>query len=255
MTPLHGRPRGKRPEPAEIEALDRALRGIEMDERCSFGAELRSELVKECDRLRRGEVQPLPIRRRLRWRWAAVIVLVAAGVLSIPQTRSVLLHPFRADPPEVSTTVDPVRSPGKGSGPARFGAVGLSAAMPSAAVVAKDSVLATLPVIADRSAARRIVAKEYPPPLQERGVGGTVRILAWVNPWGGIELVQIDSSSGVAELDRAAVRAAQAMRFQPATRLGEAVGTWVALPIRFLPNATEVEVEPESEALRIPLSN
>ncbi|MCY4572515.1 MAG: TonB family protein, partial [Gemmatimonadetes bacterium] len=79
--------------------------------------------------------------------------------------------------------------------------------------------------------------------------------LVWVNPAGATELVQIDSSSGLAELDRAAVRAAQAVRFQPATRLGVAVGTWVILPIRFLPNASEVVVEPESEALRIPLSN
>ena len=76
-----------------------------------------------------------------------------------------------------------------------------------------------------------------------------------MNPAGATELAQIDSSSGLAELDRAAVRAARVLRFQPATRLGEAVGTWVTLPIRFLPNASEVVVEPESEALRIPLSN
>ncbi len=255
MTPLQGRAGGKRTAPAEIEALDRALRGIEMDERCSFGAELRSELVKEYDRLRSGG-RPLPTPRRRRWGWAAAIVLAAGGVLSIPQTRSTLLQPFRAGAPEGSTSVDPVRSPGEVSAPGTVSAVGLSAALkPATEFVAKDSVLATLPVLADRNAARRIVAEEYPPLLQERGVGGTVRILAWVNPTGGTELVQIDSSSGLAELDRASVRAALALRFQPATRLGVAVGTWVTLRIRFMPNATAVEPEPESGALLIPVSN
>lgn len=256
MTPLPGRPGGRRPEPAEIEALDRALRGIAIDERCSFGAELRSELVKEYDRLRSGTARPLPTPRRFRWGWAAAIVLVVGGSLSFPQTRSALMRPFRTDAADVREFLDPVRSQRDGSRPRTIGAVGLSATVRSAQeLVAGDSVLASLPVLADRDAARRIVAEEYPPLLQERGVGGTVRILVWVNHAGAAELAQLDGSSGLAELDRAALRTAQALRFQPATRLGVPVGTWVILPIRFLPNATEVEVEPESEALRIPLSN
>ena len=251
-----GHPGGKRPEAAEIEALDKALRAIAIDERCSFGAELRSELVKEFDRLRSGAVRPLATPRRFRWGWAAAFVLVVGGSLSIPQTRSALTRPFRTDSAEVEGFEGPVGSARDGSVPQTISAVGLSAPIqPVPQFVVEDSVLASLPVLADRDAARRIVADEYPPLLQERGVGGTVRILVWVNPAGATELAQIDSSSGLAELDRAAVRAARVLRFQPATRLGEAVGTWVTLPIRFLPNASEVVVEPESEALRIPLSN
>ena len=251
-----GHPGGRRSEAAEIEALDKALRAIAIDERCSFGAELRSELVKEYDRLRSGAVRPIPTSRRFRWRWAAAVVLVVGGSLSIPQTRSALLRPFRTDSAEVEGFEGPVGSPRDGSVPRTISAVGLSAPIqPVPQFVVEDSVLASLPMLADRDAARRIVADEYPPLLQERGVGGTVRILVWVNPAGATELAQIDSSSGLAELDRAAVRAARVLRFQPATRLGEAVGTWVTLPIRFLPNASEVVVEPESEALRIPLSN
>ena len=256
MTPLRGRPRGRPPEPAEIEALDRDLRGIAIDERCSFGAELRSELVKEYGRQRSGAVRPLPAPRRFRWGWAAAIVLVMGGSLSFPQTRSALMRPFRTDSAENRGFEAPVGSARDGSVPRTIGAMGLSAPVePAPEFVVVDSVRASLPMLADRDAARRIVADEYPPLLQERGVGGTVRILVWVNPAGAAELPQIDSSSGLAELDRAAVRAARAVRFQPATRLGVAVGTWVILPIRFLPNASEVVVEPESEALRIPLSN
>ena len=256
MTRSPGRPGGRRPEAAEIGALDKALRGIAIDERCSFGAELRSELVKEYDRLCSGAVRPLTTPRRFRWGWAAAIVLMVGGSLSFPQTRSALMRPFRTDSAEVRGFEDPVGSPWDRSVPRTIGAIGLSAPVePVPEFVVVDSVRASLPMLADRDAARRIVADEYPPLLQERGVGGTVGILVWVNPTGATELVQIDSSSGLAELDRAAVRAARVLRFLPATRLGEAVGTWVTLPIRFLPNASEVVVEPESEALRIPLSN
>lgn len=256
MTRSPGRPGGRRPDAAEIEALDKALRGIAIDERCSFGAELRSELVKEYDRLCSGAVRPVPTSRRFRWGWAAAVVLVVGGSLSIPQTRSALLRPFRTDATEVRGLEGPVGSARDRSVPRTIGAMGLPAPVePAPEFVVVDSVRASLPMLADRDAARRIVADEYPPLLQERGVGGTVRILVWVNPAGATELPQIDGSSGLAELDRAAVRAAQAVRFQPATRLGVAVGTWVILPIRFLPNASEVVVEPESEALRIPLSN
>ncbi|MDE2654381.1 MAG: energy transducer TonB [Gemmatimonadetes bacterium] len=256
MTPLPGRQGGSRPEPAEMEALDKALREIAIDERCSFGAELRSELVKEYDRLRSGASRPPSTPGLLQWGWAAAIVVVAGGFLSFSQARSALMWPFRTDAAEVPESGEPAPSRRDGSHPETIGTAGLAApAGPAPESVEVDSVSASLPVLADRDAARRIVANEYPPLLQERGVGGTVGILAWVTPAGAPELLQIDSSSGLAELDRAAVRAAQALRFQPATRLGVAVGTWVILPIRFLPNATEVLVEPESEALRIPLSN
>lgn len=253
MTPLQRRPGRRRPDSAAVEALDGALRGITIDERCSFGAELRSELVEEYDRLRGVGDQPLSAPRRFRWAWAAAVVLVAGGVLSIHRTRAALLGPFRLGTPEVPASTDPARSmvPLASTPAIEL----LPAPDRSEESFAGDPARATIPVIADRSEARRVVAEEYPPQLQERGIGGTVEIVAWVNPEGGTELVQIDSSSGVAELDRAAVRVALAMRFRPARRLGEAVGTWVTLPIRFMPNATEAEPEPEAGSLRIPLGN
>ena len=253
MTPLQRRPGRRSPDSAGVDAFDRAMRGITINERCSFGTELRSELVEEYDRLRGAGDEPLPAPRGFRWTWAAAVLLVAGGVLSIPRTRGALLEPFRPGTPEIPASPDSVRLmvPVASTPAIRM----LPAIDRSEELFDGDRARATIPVIADRSEARRVVAEEYPLQLQERGIGGTVEIVAWVNPEGGAELVQIDSSSGVAELDRAAVRVALAMRFLPATRLGEAVGTWVTLPIRFMPNATEAEPEPEAGSLRIPLSN
>lgn len=254
MTPRQRRLGVERPAPGEIGVLERALHELSIEERRTFGPELRSELVKEYGRMRRAGGRS-SAARRLWWACAAGFMLAIAGVLSIPQTRSALLQPFRTDAPMVRGSVEGAGSPGAGSAPNRIGAFALSSRLPAEGFVAVDSALATLPVLADRSAARRIVAEEYPRELQERGIGGTVRILAWINPQGATELVQIDGSSGMAELDQAAVRVARALRFQPATRLGVAVGTWLAVPIRFMPNAAEVGVAPRLEAPQIPLSN
>lgn len=253
MTPRQRRLGVERPVPGEIDVPERALHELSIEERGTFGPELRSALVKEYGRLRRAGGRSSASRRL--WWACAGFVLAIVGVLSIPRTRSALFQPFHTDASGVRGSVDGAGSPGVGSAPNRIGAFALSPRLPAEGFVAVDSALATLPVLADRMTARRIVAEEYPRELQERGVGGTVRILAWINPQGGAELVQIDGSSGMAELDQAAVRVARALRFQPATRLGVAVGTWLAVPIRFMPNAAEVGVAPRLEAPQIPLSN
>ena len=256
---LRGRGRSRDPgDSAELRALDRELREIVIDERCSFGPELRSELVRD-HRRRSDEMRPASLGR-LWLGMAAAIVLLAAGVLSVPRTRSSLLNAFRpAAVPEVSTPVPPVRVGGDEFRvePVDPGEVIDSPELAglSGEVVRTDSVVGTLPVLLDRNAARRTVAAEYPPLLQERGVGGTVRMMVWVSPEGAVELPQIDNSSGLAELDQAALRATRTLRFEPATRLGVPVGTWVTFPIRFLPNATHVESDPESEGSPISLSN
>jgi len=45
--------------------------------------------------------------------------------------------------------------------------------------------------------------------------------------------VQVQSSAGRADMDRAAVEAVRTWLFEPARRGKEAVAVWVTLPVRF----------------------
>ena len=104
--------------------------------------------------------------------------------------------------------------------------------------------------------ARSAVARQYPAHLQQAGIGGRVRVLAWVNSDGTADHLRVSESSGIVALDEAARTAATAFRFRPAMRGAEPVGAWVEFSIRFRPSsAAEEQTELESRALRIPLSN
>lgn len=99
------------------------------------------------------------------------------------------------------------------------------------------------------------MAREYPPHLQGAGVGGTVRVLLWVQPGGDPSQARVAESSGVQGLDTAALRATRSFRFRPATHNGRSVGTWVEFSIRFRPYAPDSQPGPEYQAFHIPLSN
>jgi len=109
-----------------------------------------------------------------------------------------------------------------------------------------------LPDVLDREQARRTVTEEYPVALERAGIGGVVRLLLWVSPDGIPESPEVSSSSGVPGLDKAALRAVSLIRFQPATRAGLPVGTWVEFSIRFVPSATGSQPAPENQAFEIP---
>jgi len=83
-----------------------------------------------------------------------------------------------------------------------------------------------------------------------------VGLLMWVRQDGTVEFPQIASTSGVRELDLAALRATQSLSFAPATRLGDPVGTWVSFSIRFQPGGAAVAQSDSEEAgFHIALSN
>jgi len=255
--------------PQDLAKLDRNLSEILIEERSSFGAELRAELAAEYGRLLSG---PPPRSGWLRpGRLAAVVAtLLLAGTLLVPAARASLVRLLTEEPRAVNPVFGadvnakdqagdaPVANVVSGEEAEPEPAVGVPVhALPDGSGADNESstLAPMLPVLLDREEARRTLQEEYPVALQQAGVGGVVRVLLWVRPDGMVETPRVRASSGVSELDRAALRAARLMRFMPATRAGKPVGTWVDFSIRFLPNATGSQPDPQYQAFEIPLSN
>lgn len=89
------------------------------------------------------------------------------------------------------------------------------------------------PTILDRRAALAAIDRAYPPELRAEGVEGTVRLWFLVNIQGHVQRAVVQASSGNADLDSAAARAARTLRFTPPYTGTEPRCGWIALPIRF----------------------
>ncbi len=255
---------------AELAGLDRDLRALSIEERSSFEPELRAELAAEYARMQSAG----PSRSRGSHRGllaAAAVVVLMLGAWLVPPARASLarlllsapeVEPAAVEPlPEVLPPVpaampvveelpvledlrmepepDPVPPP-----PTDFA---LDSAPPP--------IPPTLPSLLDRDLARHIVTDEYPVGLQEKGIGGVVRVLLWVRPDGIPETPAVRISSGRPELDAAALRATLSFRFLAATRAGREVGTWVEFSIRFEPDSEGSQPDPEYQAVEISLGN
>jgi protein TonB len=82
---------------------------------------------------------------------------------------------------------------------------------------------------------REPVVPDYPEPALRRGDEGTVHLRVRVLATGQAGEVRVQRSSGVAELDRAAVSAVQRSGFDPARdAAGDPTETWVIVPFRFV---------------------
>ncbi|MDE2179151.1 MAG: energy transducer TonB [Xanthomonadaceae bacterium] len=77
------------------------------------------------------------------------------------------------------------------------------------------------------------LAVRYPPAAIRDLHQGTVQVLVLVRADGSAGRTLIRTSSGFPELDAAALDAVSAVRFNPATRDGVAVDSWVLVPINF----------------------
>ncbi len=237
--------------PPDLAELDAELSSLRYEERPSFGPELEAELVREWARMPRQAV--LMPRRHLAA--AAVVALFAVG-LGVPQARASLvrlvnaiqgntaqassptpdnpaaLPLLRFDPPEV------VIDGGEPEGPP----VVPSDPPPAPAAIERYSgPEATFPELEDRDRVESIIREYYPMDLQREGVGGTARLLLWVDSTGAVDFVNLGQGSGVPDLDRAALAAAPRFRFTPARRRGRAVGTWVEFDVIFQPNPDEFD--------------
>lgn len=279
---LLGRDGTRTPElPPELAGLDRQLKGIAIRERCSFGAELRATLEEERRMTARRMGCSEPSRR---WSSPRTTVVAVAGalflggaLLAAPSARASLAKLMEgvrssessgdgdvASQPGLPTALDERGGAAEARGQAAEARGDVDEAREASALPSTPEQVAhldvpagapaTFPRLLDPSDARQAVAVRYPSVLQEAGIGGTVRVLAWVDADGTADHLQVGESSGVAALDRAALGAAGAFRFRPAMRGPQPVGTWVEFAIRFRPSdPTGDQPEPEYQAPRIPL--
>jgi TonB family protein len=238
--------------PPELQKLDEELSAIRIEERPSFGPELERELAREWQKASTaGVVKPR--------RWARTLVaaglacLMVAGV-AVPSARGMVAQliravveeafPSREAPPpgpELETVGAQAQDPGLTPGdPLEDRAIRASEVddEPDPLTGPESTfspVVITFPEILRRDEAERLISLRYPLALQRAGVGGSVRLMFWVNHDGTPENINLREGSGYVSLNRAAMLAARELRFRPATRNGQAVGTWVEFEIHFVP--------------------
>jgi TonB family protein len=73
----------------------------------------------------------------------------------------------------------------------------------------------------------------YPPRLRDRGTGGTVGLWLFIDERGNVLSRDIRKSSGICELDLAALDVAERMRFEPARLNGAPIKVWIDIPVVF----------------------
>ncbi|MEJ2541885.1 MAG: energy transducer TonB, partial [Gemmatimonadota bacterium] len=268
-------PRDTTPEPLpdlppELASLDRELSRITLEERPSFGPELRNELAREW--ARPVSRAPHPWRRHA---VAACLAAVAVVGLAAPPARASLVEgwqrvldglrgggeiqeaevsppgqlqdapPMDRDLAEVEEVLPPTdATPGE---PEAAG--GEASTLPPF-----QPGLFTYPALVDPSAGREVALRHYPRDLQDAGRGGVVRLLLWVKEDGSVESPRIPEagSSGIQALDQAALEAAPALRFRPAVRNGVPVPTWVEFDMIFEPPLEHDQPMSPPEALETP---
>jgi protein TonB len=117
---------------------------------------------------------------------------------------------------------------GSGAGGGGFGAGG-GQALPSSTPQAKTTVSPT--VTPARAVSRP--PPRYPPAARRDGLTGVVTLAIQVGEQGSILAVRVVDSDPVGVFDAAALESVRAWRFEPATRDGVPVTTWVRQTIRF----------------------
>lgn len=241
------------PLPPELAELDAELSSIAWEERPSFGPELEAELEREWARVRNRPHVPV---RQLMAAGVAGLLMVGLGVPSARGALVRLLESLQgAEPPAE------VLRPPEGGAPLFFempapeiggdepysGAPAIPATPPPAPEPTPLSSYAgpeaTLPLLHDRDRLQAVIAENYPRDLQDAGVGGTVRLLLWVDSAGSVDFVNLGQSSGEPALDQAALEVAPTFRFEPARRWGQPVGTWVEFDMVFEPRPPEERPE------------
>ncbi|UCC73345.1 MAG: energy transducer TonB [Gemmatimonadota bacterium] len=73
----------------------------------------------------------------------------------------------------------------------------------------------------------------YPVRLWREGVEGEVLLKVHITAVGTVDSVEIELSSGHAELDSIALNGAWELRYHPATEGEQPVAVWATLPVRF----------------------
>lgn len=77
------------------------------------------------------------------------------------------------------------------------------------------------------------LTRNYPPVLRDSGIGGSTTIWFFIDEDGRVLKTQLHESSGYDQLDQAAMKVADVMRFSSAWNRDKKVQVWVAIPITF----------------------
>lgn len=93
------------------------------------------------------------------------------------------------------------------------------------------------PDLLNRREAAAAVIREWPPALKNSGIEGVVTVWIFIDEEGRVTNAQVSESSGLQQMDKAALRAARAFEFSPALNREETVPVWVELPISFTHNS------------------
>lgn len=89
------------------------------------------------------------------------------------------------------------------------------------------------PDLINRREAAAAVVRAWPQVLKDAGIEGVVVVWIFIDEEGEVRNTQVSRTSGIPQLDDAALRAAEAFRFSPALNRDRAVPVWVELPITF----------------------
>ncbi len=235
----------------ELRGLDAELSAIRIEERPSFGPELEGELLREW-----REMPPASERRvgpGIRILLAACLACVMVGGLAVPSARASVAGFVRtvlkeAAPALFQEPEEPVLPQIRVEEPADVAPSDEAQATTQVSPPVLDleeepmarpgefsPVEFSYPEIRFRQEAEALIASFYPVALQRAGVGGAVRLMLWVNAEGRVDNVQMRGGSGYRSLNLAAMRAARELTFNPATRAGVPVGTYVEFTVNFVP--------------------
>ncbi|MDP2956744.1 MAG: energy transducer TonB [Longimicrobiales bacterium] len=229
--------------PPELAELDAELSSIRYEERPSFAPELEADLAREWQSLQGRRYWPV---RQLMAAGLAGLLMVGLGV---PSARAALVRAVgslavlvgvASAPPEPAPlpppTVDLPAVLDEGTLEAALPAPTVSSPATPGPLERYTGPEATFPELLDRPWAETLIRRNYPIGFQRAGIGGTVGVLLWVDSTGAVDFVNLGASSGIPELDRAALQVAPSLQFEPARRGGRAVGTWVEFDVRFEPS-------------------
>jgi protein TonB len=89
------------------------------------------------------------------------------------------------------------------------------------------------PWLKNGPAVARTLAREYPAPLRDAGIGGQVLLWLLIDQTGTVDRALVKTSSGFEALDAAAMRVAVTMEFTPALNRDRRIPVWVAIPVDF----------------------
>lgn len=167
----------------------------------------------------------------------SVLRLEAPPTVEVPAAPAAIRRPAPPRPGEVAVegrpgsepTLDPARSPIASDAPEPPN-VRVAAPEERSALAPPD----VGPLLEGRETFRRKLERFYPERLRSRGEGGVVELRLFVDARGGVSRVRVVGSSGRPELDRAALRLADELRYLPALNRDRSVGVWVTQRVCFV---------------------